>query len=326
MSYSCEHLVELGDRLKNFGSEPTSERVIEAALNQNSWFTRNSILSAIEAIACEMLERSKLEKWMVSYPMLPIYTPSNILVVMAGNIPAVGFSDMLAVLASGHNLYIKPSSKDSVLILYLRELLMEINPYTPIYIYEAGDSFDAVIATGGQSANLYFRSAYRGVPTLLRGNRSSVAVLDGGESSADIELLTKDIYTHSGLGCRNVSMVFIPKGYDLELPKVVCSPSYRNNYIQQRALAIIMGERMVDSGSSIIYHSKELPTALSAISLYEYESVSEVDKWLWVNDSQIQCVVSRSYSHPRGVGLGESQTPSLFDYPDAVDVMKFLML
>ncbi|MFR9649348.1 MAG: acyl-CoA reductase [Rikenellaceae bacterium] len=322
MSYSIKHLIELGERLVNF----SCEEVIEAALNQNSWFTRGSILSAIEAIRVEMLSSSKLTEWMSHYPELPVTEPANVLVVMAGNIPAVGFFDMLCVLMAGHTLYIKPSSKDRALILYLREQLMEINPSIPIYIYRDGDPIDAVIATGGESANLHFRSVYRGVPTILRGNRSSVAVLCGDENGDDIDLLIKDIYTHSGLGCRNVSMIFLPKGMKLTLPKVESSAGYGNNYLQQRALSTIKGEEFVDSGSSILLYSDELPTALSTITLSEYSSVEEVDEWLLSHDSQIQCVVSRGYTHPRAVGFGASQSPSLFDYPDAVDVMKFLTL
>ncbi len=326
MAYSIEHFIELGNRLAAFGSDGYSDGVISAAVDANSWFTREGIIAAIEAIRCEMLDRDKIEQWVAHYPMLPTQSSCNVLVVMAGNIPAVGFFDMLCVLVAGHRLYIKPSSKDRALILYLRELLLEIDPSIPIYIYSDSDPVDAVIATGGESANLYFRSKYRGVPALLRGNRGSVAVMSGEESDADIELLLRDIYSYSGLGCRNVSMIFIPKGYDLRLPRVEVSELYHNNYLQQKALSVMRGVDFIDSGSSVLSWSCSLPTALSVISIYEYSSVEEVDEWLESHDSEVQCVVSGFYNHSRVVGFGESQSPSLFDYPDAVDVLKFLTL
>lgn len=317
------NFIELGVRLSSFGKEERSIAIINKAIADNHWFTQRSIRDAISSIAEKMLSGDKLKEWIARYPTLPTPKACNVLVVMAGNIPAVGFFDMLCTLAAGHILYIKPSRKDRVLIEYLREMLLEIDPSVPIYIYK-NEGIDAVIATGGESANLMFRSQYAGVKSLLRGNRSSVAILNGEESAEQIELLLRDIYTHSGLGCRNVSMIFIPKGYKLELPKAEVSEAYRNNYRQQRALAIINGERVIDTSSSLLSYSRELPSALSRISLFEYQSSEEVERWLTEHDEQLQCVVSQHINHPRGVCLGESQSPTLFDYADAVDTMNFL--
>ena len=174
----------LGHRLAAFGKTPDTVEVVRRAAVENPWFLPQEIIRAVKAIRCEMLERQRLEAWAGAYP--PVRTPKRVLVVMAGNIPLVGFFDPLCVLASGHACRVKPSSKDTVLIGYVVDLLRTIDPAIPLRMAEQGERPDAVIATGSDNANRYFRMLFGGIPSLLRGSRQSVAVLSGRETAAEL--------------------------------------------------------------------------------------------------------------------------------------------
>jgi hypothetical protein len=222
---------------------------------------------------------------------------------------------------------VKPSSKDYVLEEYVEGLLCEIEPRLRIERYVEGGDYDAVIATGGDSANLYFRSAFAGIPCLLRGSRHSVAVLSGKESKEVVKHLADDIFRHSGLGCRNVSLVFVPKGSDFTLPPREMCRAYHNNYLQCRALLTMQGTQFEDLGGAVVVHSAvaEFPRFLSQINVVEYESLAEVKQWLATHDEELQCVVSEIEElHSRQVPLGKAQRPTLFDYADERDTMQFL--
>ncbi|MFI3293557.1 MAG: acyl-CoA reductase [Rikenellaceae bacterium] len=317
MKNKIDIFVELAERL----SEGIPARIVVGACGENSWFTEEDIKLAVEAIRKQMLERQKLEEWMSRYPTLPVSKAEDILIIMAGNIPLVGFFDLLCVVMAGHRAYVKCSSKDRVLVEYVISLIKDIEPTIPIYISDCSAP-DRVIATGGDSAVRHFEATYSGVKRLLRGSRHSVAVVGEGE---DINKLTDDIYMYSGLGCRNVSMIFAPKGYALSLPCVNTHPQYRNNYLQNKVLTTMLGVGFVDNGASLFVRSSEFPSSLSTISVYEYKDLEEVNAWMSDNNNKIQCIVSNIIAHPRRVDFGESQRPSLYDYADAVDTMKFLM-
>ncbi len=317
MKNRIDIFVELSGRL----SLGIPEQILESACIENSWFRVCDILAAVESIRTQMLDYEGLKGWMSSYPTLPVDKAEDILIIMAGNIPLVGFFDLLCVVMAGHNAYVKCSSKDRVLMEYVVSTIKNIEPSIPIYIGECSTP-DRVIATGGENAVRHFKSRYIGIPTLLRGSRHSVAVIDPKD---DIEQLKDDIYMYSGLGCRNVSMIFIPKGASLNIPTVDTHPQYHNNYLQNRALQIMRGVEFQDNGASIFIKSQKFPTSLSSISIYEYESLSEVEAWIERHDKEIQCIVSNVIQHPRQVNFGESQLPSLYDYADEVDTMKFLM-
>lgn len=220
----------LGHRLAAFGKTPDTVEVVRRAAVENPWFLPQEIIRAVKAIRCEMLERQRLEAWAGAYP--PVRTPKRVLVVMAGNIPLVGFFDLLCVLASGHACRVKPSSKDTVLIGYVVDLLRTIDPAIPLRMAEQGERLDAVIATGSDNANRYFRMLFGGIPSLLRGSRQSVAVLSGRETAAELSGLEEDIFAYSGLGCRNVSLLFLPRGY---MPELRCTA------LNENIAAIIFG-------------------------------------------------------------------------------------
>lgn len=323
MKNAVEIFSALGDRLATFGAEAESQRIIAQAHRENPWFLPHEIVRAVGALRARMLRRELLEPWLETYDV-PVGRPCNVLVIMAGNIPAVGFFDLLCVVASGHRCLVKPSSKDRATMEYLVGLLRRIEPQVAIEFYDA-QSVDAVIATGSDNANRYFRARYGGIPTLLRGNRHSVAVLTGTEDETRLAGLSDDIFAYSGLGCRNVSLVFIPRGYELTLRLPETNPKYRNNYLRTRTLAEMTGRTFRDLGGAILTERDDFPTALSEIACMRYDDLEEVRRWLVRHDGELQCVVTEALDHSRRVPFGCAQSPALSDYPDDRDVMRFLL-
>ncbi len=326
MKSTVEIFSELGVRLAEFGSDEQSRSVIARALAANEWFSVNDIRYAVEALRIELLDEQKLSQWLSHYPIAPSHEPKRVAVIMAGNIPLVGFFDLMCVLASGNIPCVKPSSKDCVLEAYVEQLLREIEPLIAIERYVEGGQYDAVIATGSDSANIHFRATFGHIPSLLRGSRHSVAVLSGCESQSDIEALADDVFIHSGLGCRNVSLIFVPKGYKLRLPTRTMCRAYHNNYLQSRALLTMQGAKLEDLGEAVLVSSAaEFPRYLSQVNVTEYSDIADVRKWLADNDAVLQCVVSAIEGlHSRTVGIGCAQRPTLFDYADERDIMQFL--
>ncbi len=327
MKSTIEIFSELGTRLAEFGKEEASRSAMARAIAENEWFSAGNICYAVEAIRHEMLDPEKIEKWLAKYPSLTEHRNLRVAIIMAGNIPLVGFFDLMCVIASGNTPFVKPSSKDRVLEEYIEHLLREIEPSLRIEKYDEKADYDAIIATGGESANLYFRTAFTDIPALLRGSRHSVAVLSGKEDKGVSELLADDIFVHSGLGCRNVSLVFVPKGAKPKIkPRKMCR-SYHNNYLQCRALLSMQDIRFEDLGEAVAVQTKsaEFPRFLSQINIVEYTSLEEVKSWLVANDEALQCVVSTIDGlHSRQVPFGKAQCPSLFDYADERDTMQFL--
>ena len=318
----------LGSRLSEFGDDDASREVVAQAMAENEWFSEDDIRYAVEAICCEMLDAEKLSKWLSFYPSAGSCEAKRVAIIMAGNIPLVGFFDLMCVLASGNIPYVKPSSKDRVLEEYVEQLLREIEPELRIERYAENAQYDAVIATGGESANLYFRTTFAGVSSLLRGSRHSVAVLSGKKSERDMTLLADDIFVHSGLGCRNVSLVFVPRGYELHLPSRKMCKAYHNNYRQCRALLTMQGVEFDDLGEAVVVKQPkaEFPRFLSQINIVEYDDLRDVRAWLVENDESLQCVVSDIEGlHSRCVAFGRAQSPTLFDYADERDTMQFLL-
>lgn len=331
--------VRLGERLDRFGSDERSQRAMERAVEQNSWFSPTEIRNAVGAIRSEMLVRSRLGEWLGGYPELPVDEPADILVVTAGNIPLVGFADMVYTLCSGHRCIVKPSGKDSALTEYIIGMLQDEG--AAIVADDGSRQPDALIATGGDNAVRYFRAAYRSLPMLLRGSRSSAAVICGDEPESRLDALANDIYMYSGLGCRNVSLLFVPSAYDLSRisARLAAHPvrhsGYMNNYRQQRAVRIMSGQPFIDLGHSILTEQCDFPAAISRINFCRYDHAGQVAKWLASHEEQIQCIAAdrspfdgTSYADTpvarRVTPLGTTQHPSLTDYPDGKDVMEFL--
>ena len=323
MKHIVDIFVALGERLANFGGDEQSNRIIEDAIAANGWFTRADILRAVDAIRSEMLDREVLSKWLKNYTTTA--EPKRVAVIMAGNIPLVGFFDLLCVLAAGHECHLKPSSKDSVLMRYVLEQLCDIYKDIAIFDYSAVATYDMAIATGGDDANLYFREHFAGTRTLLRGSRHSIGVLNGAESAEELRALYNDITAYSGLGCRSVSMLFVPRGYVPNFERGVAeNGKLRRNIQAMRATLTIEGAEFYDAGAFIMRRGVDFAQSLAVVTLKEYADIEEVNAWIKTNAEHIQCVVSNcgiEGSQP----LGRAQYPALTDYADGVDTMRFLL-
>lgn len=314
---------ELGNRLSLFGEDTVSRSIIVRAQEANVWFTPAAIRRAVAALCSEMLRRDHLEAWLGAYD-LTATQPRRVLIVMAGSIPLVGFFDLLCVICAGHHCVVKPSGKDLVLLEYIVNLLREIEPYVPISFYDGHEPVDAVIATGSDNATRYFKARFSDIPLLLRGSRQSVAVLSGRESELQLRGLTDDVFAYSGLGCRNVSLIFIPRGHTLRLTPPTMNAKYYNNYLQTKALMAMQGISFFDLGTAVLTEQWAFPTALSHINYAFYDTPEEVSAWLTEHDDELQCVVTEHLAHSRRVDFGRAQSPTLTDYPDDRDVMDFL--
>ena len=324
MKNAIDLFSELGVRLRGFGGDDVTRAVMNAACRANGWFTPAEVRRAVGAIARDMLNREKLETWLADYPAVPVVAPRRVLVVMAGNIPLVGFFDLLCTVVSGHRCLIKLSAKDSVLMEYIVALLRDIDDSAPVEFYDGASPVDAVIATGSDNANRYFRARYAGIPSLLRGSRQSAAVLSGDETPEQLAGLADDIWAYSGLGCRSVSLLFLPEGYEPTLQMPPVNDKYKNNYLQARALLAMQGHPVLDLGAAVAVEQRAFPTALSQISYTHYKTPDEVAGWLAMHDDELQCVVTECLPHSRRVAFGCAQSPALTDYPDNRDVIAWL--
>ena len=322
MNGTINIFVELGRRLRHFGEDEHTKMVLANAVAENEWFAKQDVYRAIDAICEEYLDEEKLTRWATQYPTPA--QPRKVAIVMAGNIPLVGFFDMMCVVLCGDKAYVKPSSKDSVLTNYVIAELKDISKDIHIEKYNPTDSYDMIIATGGAEAAKHFSRQYSSIPALIRGSRHSVAILTGKESKEELQGLQRDIFTYNGLGCRNVSLVFLPRGAELNIPAPKMNPMYHGNYLHNKAMHQMMGEAFRDMGEYILVEERNFSSNISQINYCFYDAIEQVEQWLAENDEQIQCVVASITSHPRRVAFGRAQYPTLWDYADGVDVMRFL--
>ncbi len=295
--------------------------------------------AAARNVARDMLSREALVAWLGRYEGLPVARPRDVLIVMAGNVPFVGMHDLVCVLAAGHRAIVKPSSKDFDNMAWVVEQLLDIAPDLPVSLIE-NDNYplsiihyplNAVIAMGANDTVAQVAGKYAGIPMLLRGNRSSLAVLDGSESEDELEGLSDDVLMYSGLGCRNVSLVWVPRGYDFSaLGEVLgrrtgsLGKRYRGNLRQARAMLRMNVATHTDCGATLLVESTGFPAQPSILNYAFYDDPAEVIDWIAAHDLQIQCVAS---NYPLSIihyPLGQTQRPGLADYPDGRDTMKFL--
>jgi hypothetical protein len=302
----------------------------ERARNENPWFTLESIKSAIEGVKL-YLDSKNLTRWVSNYRLTPV-KPQTVAVVMAGNIPLVGFHDFLSVLISGHSLQVKLSSKDSVLLSHLAHRLIEIEPRfkSVIQFVEQLKSFDAVIATGSDNSARYFHYYFGKYPNIIRKNRTSCAVLTGQETDNDLYSLGKDVFSYFGLGCRNVSKIYIPRAFDLTLllnqwmpfQNVLDHHKYHNNYDYQKSILLINGAPFLDSGFVLLQESEKIVSPISVVYYELYEDEGALALKLIEAKNKIQCIVG--HSTPASIPFGEAQSPMAWDYADQIDTLKFL--
>lgn len=327
MNTKIDIFCALGGRLRSFGNDALTRRILADAMASNAWFSEHDIISSARAIADDMLCRRALEAWLSHYDTS--HSDKNIGIIMAGNIPFVGFFDLLCVIMAGCAATVKPSSKDSVLINYIIGELLNIDPSLKVTIAASVESCDAVIATGSDSTNMHFKTKYAHIPSLLRSTRYSVAVLNGNEGN--IVPLGEDIFPYNTMGCRSVSLLFVPHHYDLtslaaSLGKYrnIVSSKVLSSYAQQRAVAKLKGEEIIDGGFFIFTESTSPSNALGSIAYCRYDSRRQLEEAIEQIEPKLQCLVSDFYDHPRRVAIGAAQHPTLTDYADGVDTMKWI--
>lgn len=304
------------------------ESVVRRAKHENGWFEDYAVKQAIEEIA-SWLTVDTLTAWVNEYD-LQDGEPKTVGVIMAGNIPLVGFYDLLCVLISGNKLTAKLSSKDTVLMNYVAQFLREDLPAWADYI-EFTDGLmkdvDAMIATGSNNSSRYFDYYFGKYPHIIRKNRTSVAVLNGSETDEKLKQLGADFFTYFGLGCRNVSRVFLPMGFKMDAlfesivdySYVGNNKKYFNNYEYNKTLYLLNSEQMLDNNFVVLRERDELKTPVGVIHYSFYSDLSEVESFIKENESEIQVVVGEM-----GLPFGEAQKPTLNDAPDNVDVLSFL--
>ncbi|MEM7110403.1 MAG: acyl-CoA reductase [Bacteroidota bacterium] len=320
----------LGERLHKITPE-TKNELLDDCCNSNPWFTKSSTEAALEGIIT-MLSQD-LKAWVNTYNFSSP-RPVNVGVVLAGNIPAVGFHDLLCVLVSGNNLMAKLSDKDNRLMRFLIEQLIAIEPKlkTRIKVVDKLETIDAVIATGSDNTARYFEYYFRKYPHIIRKNRTSVGILSGAENQMDFRELAKDIFLYFGLGCRNISKLYAPNGYDLtkilaafeDYPKLIHHHKYRNNYDYNKSIYLVNKEPHLDNGVVLFKQDQSLVSPIAVVYYDFYSSNDELEQHLSTYRSKIQCIVSKEAEWPGSIPFGQAQAPGLTDYADGVDTMQFL--
>ncbi len=303
---------------------------IRKAYAQNNWFTKDNSIKALSEI-CNMLDKNLLQIWMNSYHDDVSDHPNmkKVGIIMAGNIPAVGFHDLLCVLISGHKAVIRTSSDDSILIPFLVEILLKIAPdfENQIEFTQKISGIDAVIATGSNNSARYFDYYFAKYPSIIRRNRNSIAVLSGHETTDDLRNLGADLFTYFGLGCRNVSKLYVPRGYSFndffavmeERSAIMEHNKYMNNYDYHRALFLLDGIPFLTNNFLILRENEALATPVSVIHYEFYDDINALESLLASKEEEIQCRVGLN-----GIPFGFSQQPGLTDYADGIDVIHWL--
>lgn len=317
--------------------------VFHQAYLHNNWFTAEYVTNAVNAWADELTE-VKLNKWLDKYQSQPKSQPQpqpqpqpqKVAIIMAGNIPFVGLHDLLAVLAAGHKAIVKLSSDDNILMKWAINALLEIAPEWNDRIEISEErlpkDFDAVIATGSNNTNRYFEQYFKGKPSLLRKSRTSVAVLTGNETPEDLQKLGADIFTYFGLGCRNVSKLFIPADYEIgtfyegiaDFYDHINHNKYANNYTYHKAILLMNLTKHLDNNFLLLKEDEQIASPLGVMYYQRYTSLDEVKTYLQTHAEEIQCVVSKQQIG-NSVPFGKAQEPELTDYADGVDTMQFLL-
>lgn len=300
--------------------------IIKREKHYNGWFTEESIYASFNALA-EMLDTQKLEQWAKEYTFTS--SPKRVGVIMAGNIPMVGFHDFLCVLISGHHAVIKMSSDDSRLLpIFLKKLETFDSRITNHFsVVDRLSSSEAVIATGSNNSARYFEKYFGTQPHIIRKNRTSVAVINGTETEDELILLGKDIFSYFGLGCRNVSQLFLPKDFDINrffagivgYSDIVNHNKYANNYDYYKAIYLMNQEKLLENGFLLTKESDELFSPIAVLYYKRYDNPQEVTEFLETNADKIQAVIGHDY-----IPFGQAQHPNLNDYADGVDTMNFL--
>jgi hypothetical protein len=341
-------LVELGRFLEQFTSEiPKKNKTVlgndiffdgfkhqlKLAQEYNGWFTKENLCFALKQWSL-LLQEEVLDQWLSSYS-IPVKNPKNIAIIMAGNIPLVGFHDYLSALVCGHNICVKQSSNDKQLLPFLSAYLTHIDPTlkgTITFRQEQLKDFDAVIATGSDNTARYFEYYFKNKPSIIRKNRNSVAVLTAKETAANLKGLAEDIFRYYGLGCRSVSKLFVPKGYNFDAffnaiynwHPIMNSAKYANNYDYNKAVYLMSEFDLLENGFLMLKKDEHYASPIATLFYEFYEDIEQLKLKIQNDSEQIQCVVSKDFLHNE-VNFGTTQLPNLGDYADQKDTVDFLL-
>ncbi len=324
---------KLGEDIINGKIDLTNS--ISVACARNPWFTRDTIENALSEIATEYLSIPKIKDWLSQYDIQKSKSPKDVGIVMASNVPLVGFHDLFCVLMAGHRAKIKMSERDNVLLPILVERISSSYPGIAelVDFQERLSGYDAVIATGSDHSMRYFRKYFSDVPNILRGHRNAVAILNGEEGIDDLTALGSDIFLYYGLGCRNVSKILVPRDFSFgELIRALDKPNwiidhhkYRNNYDYNLATAIISRKKYMSNENLILLEDVAVASKIAVLHYEYYESIDQLHDKINRDRKWIQCIVTKNkLDDLPSVDFGKAQSPGLADYADDVDVMDFL--
>jgi acyl-CoA reductase LuxC len=307
--------------------------LIPLSQSHNGWYTPEHVYFAVQSWA-EALTAENLDQWLSAYDIHE-HIPKTVGLILAGNIPLVGFHDFLCVLISGHKALVKLSSNDQKLLPFLAKYLIVVDGRFSDYIaFTEGkmEGFDAVIATGSNNTARYFEYYFKDKPAIIRKSRNSVAVLDGSESKEQMIALGEDVFRYFGLGCRNVSKIFIPENYNFDqffngmfpYQDVIKYEKYANNYDYNKAVFLMSNFKLLDNEFLTIKEDPGYASPISSVFYEFYDDISELKTRLENDKDQIQCIVSNNLMES-SIPFGKTQKPELWDYADDVDTLKFLV-
>ncbi|WP_340073846.1 acyl-CoA reductase [Leptobacterium sp. I13] len=310
------------------------DKKIALAVKHNGWFTEENIRFAIIKWA-ELLTENTLNEWLSQYTFNANTSSKDIAIIMAGNIPLVGFHDFLSVLVTGHTVIVKQSSNDNQLLPMIADFLKYVQPDLQNKItFTEGilPDFDAAIATGSNNTARYFDYYFSKRPSIIRKNRNSIAILTGNESNSQLKALGEDIFRYFGLGCRNVSKIFVPENYEFDhlfnalydWKTIINHHKYANNYDYNKAVYLMGSTPILDNNFLILKEDTGYASPIGVLFYEYYSDVNSLKEKLNEHPEAIQCVVSSGFDK-KEVAFGKTQHPQLWDYADAIDTVDFLL-
>ena len=344
--------VELGKFLSQFSEEENKRsesvlgndlffedfiKLIQLSQSHNGWYTPEQVYFAIQSWA-DALTEENITKWISSYSVdfaQENQTEKSVALILAGNIPLVGFHDFLSVLITGNKALIKTSSNDQHLLPFLAKYLIFADESLKdkiTFVEGKLENFDTVIATGSNNTARYFEYYFKDKPSIIRKNRNSAAVLNGKETQEELEALGEDIFRYFGLGCRNVSKLFVPKGYTFDAffqaifkyQDVIHYEKYANNYDYNKAVFLMSNFKLLDNGFLTLKEDPSYASPISSVFYEFYENIADLQTRLTADAAQIQCIVSNDLIK-NSIAFGQTQNPQLWDYADNVDTITFLL-
>lgn len=342
------HLIKLGKFLGQFQVTESSrdenlpanarffsemEEKIETAIHHNGWFNRENVIFSLQQWS-EALTEENLKLWLAEYD-LSKSGGKTVGIVMAGNIPLVGFHDFISVLVAGHKALVKQSSNDQQLLPVIARYLMQLDSRYENrieFIKEKLEGFDAVIATGSNNTARYFEYYFKDTPSIIRKNRNSIAVLTGNETREELSKLGEDIFRYYGLGCRNVSKLYVPINYDFddffkaiyEWNPVIHRDKYANNYDYNKTVYLMSEFKLLENGFLILKEDHGFGSPIATLFYERYKDDKELAELLKQNEDRIQCIVKQKPENGE-VMFGQTQKPQLWDYADNIDTIEFLL-